>query len=262
VLKLEGVCAGYGGLTILHELSLEVGEGEIVALVGANGAGKTTTLRTVCGVLRPTKGTIEFRGERINGRRTSALVADGLVQVPEDRSLFGPLTVEENLTMGAWTRPGHAARGVLDEVYTLFPMLAERRKQIAETLSGGQQQMLAIGRALMAQPRLLMLDEPSTGRSPKLTWAVLDAVRAVRDQGIAVLLVEQNAAQALAIADRAYVMENGTTVLEGPGPELAGDERVKRAYLGLAPEAEADAEPVTPEPEPESEDQGTGEVSG
>ncbi|GAB2857080.1 ABC transporter ATP-binding protein [Actinoallomurus bryophytorum] len=256
MLKLEGVCAGYGGLSILHELSLEVGEGEIVALVGANGAGKTTTLRTVCGVLKPTEGTIEFRGERINGSRTSALVAAGLVQVPEDRSLFGPLTVAENLTMGAWTRPGHTARKVLDEVYTLFPMLAERRKQIAETLSGGQQQMLAIGRALMAQPRLLMLDEPSTGLSPKLTWAVLDAVRAVRDQGIAVLLVEQNAAQALAIADRAYVMENGTTVLEGTGPELAGDERVKRAYLGLAPDAESGT------PEPESEGRGTGEVSG
>ena len=233
MLKLEGVCAGYGGLSILHELSLEVGEGEIVALVGANGAGKTTTLRTICGVLRPTSGTIEFRGERINGRRTSSLVAGGLVQVPEDRALFGPLTVEENLQMGAWVRGDRPAGEVLTEVYTLFPILAERHKQIAETLSGGQQQMLAIGRALMAQPRLLMLDEPSTGLSPKLTWAVLDAVRAIREQGIAVLLVEQNAAQALAISDRAYVLENGTTVLEGPGPELAGDERVKRAYLGL-----------------------------
>jgi branched-chain amino acid transport system ATP-binding protein len=251
VLKLEGVCAGYGGLSILHELSLEVGEGEIVALVGANGAGKTTTLRTICGVLRPTEGTIDFRGERINGGRTSALVAAGLVQVPEDRSLFGPLTVEENLTMGAWTRRGdHTVRETLHQVYTLFPILTERRKQIAETLSGGQQQMLAIGRALMARPRLLMLDEPSTGLSPKLTWAVLDAVRAVRDQGISVLLVEQNAAQALAIADRAYVMENGTTVLEGPGPELAGDERVKRAYLGLAPEPEP--EPARAEPDGES----------
>lgn len=246
MLRLENVCAGYGGLRILHELSMNVGEGEIVALVGANGAGKTTTLRTICGVLRPTEGTIDFRGERVNGSRTSALVAAGLVQVPEDRSLFGPLTVEENLNMGAWTRRGHAARSVLDEVYTLFPVLAERRRQSAETLSGGQQQMLAIGRALMAHPRLLMLDEPSTGLSPKLTWAVLDAVRTIRDRGIAVLLVEQNAAQALAIADRAYVMENGTTVLEGPGPELAGDDRVRSAYLGLAPEPDSDS--GTPEP--------------
>ncbi len=236
MLRLENVCAGYGGLRILHELSLTVGEREIVALVGANGAGKTTTLRTICGVLRPVEGTVEFRGERVDGRRTSALVAEGLVQVPEDRSLFGPLSVQENLDMGAWTRRGRGAREALDEVYALFPMLAERRGQIAETLSGGQQQMLAIGRALMARPRLLMLDEPSTGLSPKLTWAVLEAITAIRDRGIAVLLVEQNAKQALAIADRAYVMENGTTVLEGTGPELAGDDRVKRAYLGLGAE--------------------------
>jgi branched-chain amino acid transport system ATP-binding protein len=233
VLRVERVCAGYGGLSILHDLSLEVAEGEIVALVGANGAGKTTTLRTICGVLRPTEGTIDFRGERINGRRTNTLVAAGLVQVPEDRALFGPLTVEENLAMGAWTRGDRPSGEVLDEVYALFPVLAERRGQTAETLSGGQQQMLAIGRALMAQPRLLMLDEPSTGLSPKLTRAVLDAVRAIRERGVPVLLVEQNAAQALAIADRAYVLENGTAVLEGPGPELAGDERVKRAYLGI-----------------------------
>jgi branched-chain amino acid transport system ATP-binding protein len=232
VLTLEDVHAGYRGLRILHGLSLHVDEGEIVALVGANGAGKTTALRTISGVLHPVSGSISFAGERIEGRRTSDLVAKGLVQVPEDRSLFGPLTVEENLHMGAWTRRGDT-RSTLDEVFALFPILAERRKQSAETLSGGQQQMLAIGRALMGQPRLLMLDEPSTGLSPKLTWAVLDAVREIRGRGVSVLLVEQNAAQALAIADRAYVLESGDAVLEGTGPQLAKDDRVRAAYLGL-----------------------------
>jgi branched-chain amino acid transport system ATP-binding protein len=223
------VSAGYRGSRILHELSLHVAEGELVALVGANGAGKTTTLRTISGVLAPVSGTIEFLGSRIDGRRTSDLVRAGLVQVPEERALFGPLTVEENLRMGAWTQRAAS----FDEVFALFPILAERRRQIAETLSGGQQQMLAIGRALMAGPKLLMLDEPSTGLAPKLTRAVLDAVRAIRDRGVAVLLVEQNAVQALEIADRAYVLESGTAVLSGTGPDLARDERVKTAYLGL-----------------------------
>jgi branched-chain amino acid transport system ATP-binding protein len=235
LLKLTEVSAGYHGSRVLHDLSLHVDEGEIVALVGANGAGKTTALRTISGVLVPVKGEIEFLGARVDGRRTSDLVRAGLVQVPEERALFGPLTVEENLRMGAWTtrmQPNHRSEAS-DEVYTLFPILAERRRQIAETLSGGQQQMLAIGRALMARPRLLMLDEPSTGLAPKLTRAVLDAVRAIRDKGVAVLLVEQNAVQALEIADRAYVLESGTTVLTGAGRELARDERVKTAYLGL-----------------------------
>ncbi|HEX6353299.1 ABC transporter ATP-binding protein [Actinophytocola sp.] len=228
MLSLVGVSAGYGGSRVLHALSLRVDDGEIVALVGANGAGKTTTLRTISGVLTPVAGTIEFLGSRVDGRRTSDLVRAGLVHVPEERALFGPLTVEENLRMGAWTR------SVLDfdEVYALFPILAERRRQIAETLSGGQQRMLAIGRALMARPRLLMLDEPSTGLAPKLTRAVLDAVLAIRDRGVGVLLVEQNAVQALAIADRAYVLESGSAVLTGTGAELARDDRVRAAYLG------------------------------
>lgn len=229
MLELTDVSAGYHGSRVLHELSLHVDEGELVALVGANGAGKTTALRTISGVLPPVAGTIEFAGSRVDGRRPSELVRAGLVQVPEDRALFGPLTVEENLRMGAWTRRD----AVFDEVYALFPVLAHRRRQLAETLSGGEQQMLAIGRALMARPRLLMLDEPSTGLSPKLTRAVLAAVRAVRDRGVAVLLVEQNAAAALAIADRAYVLESGAAVLTGTGGELARDERVKTAYLGL-----------------------------
>jgi branched-chain amino acid transport system ATP-binding protein len=232
VLVLEGLCAGYHGLQILHELDLRVDAGEIVALVGANGAGKTTTLRAISGVVRSSTGTVTFDGKRADGIRTAELVRRGLVQVPEERALFGPLTVEENLRMGAWTQKGNASSS-LSEVLELFPILDERRRQAAETLSGGQQQMLAIGRALMARPKLLMLDEPSTGLSPKLTWAVLDAVRTIRDRGVAVLLVEQNAAQALRMADRAYVLESGSCVLEGPGPELAEDDRVRSAYLGL-----------------------------
>ncbi len=234
MLVLDGLCAGYHGLQILHELDLRVDAGEIVALVGANGAGKTTTLRAVSGLIRSSGGSITFDGRRADGVRTAELVARGLVQVPEERALFGPLTVEENLRMGSWTqRRGGNEEAALAEVFDLFPILAERRRQAAETMSGGQQQMLAIGRALMARPKLLMLDEPSTGLSPKLTWAVLDAVRTIRDRGVAVLLVEQNAAQALRMADRAYVLESGSCVLEGSGPELADDDRVRSAYLGL-----------------------------
>ncbi|MBE1495908.1 branched-chain amino acid transport system ATP-binding protein [Amycolatopsis lexingtonensis] len=233
MLTLEKVCAGYGRMRILHDVDLHLGAGEIVALVGANGAGKTTTLRSICGQLKPLSGRVTLDGELTAGRRPDQLVRDGLVHVPEDRALFGTLTVEENLRMGAWTRtPAQAAKS-LKEVYDLFPVLAERRTQIAQTFSGGQQQMLAIGRALMAGPRLLMLDEPSTGLSPKLTWTVLEAVQRIRDSGVAVLLVEQNAKQALAIADRAYVLESGSTVLQGTGAELAGDQRVRKAYLGL-----------------------------
>ncbi|EHK85274.1 ABC transporter ATP-binding protein [Saccharomonospora azurea] len=233
MLTLEKVCAGYGRMRILHEVDLHLGEGEIVALVGANGAGKTTTLRTICGQLRPTSGRLTFDGSSVAGRRADQLVRDGLVHVPEDRALFGTLTVEENLRMGAWTRPAAEAEARMREVFELFPVLAERRGQIAQTFSGGQQQMLAIGRALMAAPRVLLLDEPSTGLSPKLTWSMLEAVRRIRDTGVSVLLVEQNARQALGIADRAYVLESGATVLEGTGRELSEDSRVRKAYLGL-----------------------------
>jgi branched-chain amino acid transport system ATP-binding protein len=233
VLVLDGLCAGYKGLQILHDLDLRVDEGEIVALVGANGAGKTTTLRAVSGVVKPTAGSITFDGQRADGVRTAELVARGLVHVPEGRALFGPLTVEENLRMGAWSRKGEPLGPAMQEVLELFPILDERRRQAAETLSGGQQQMLCIGRALMARPKLLMLDEPSTGLSPKLTWSVLEAIQKIRERGVAVLLVEQNAHQALRLADRAYVMESGTCVLSGPGPELAEDDRVRAAYLGL-----------------------------
>jgi branched-chain amino acid transport system ATP-binding protein len=233
ILGVDGLCAGYHRLQILHEVGLEVAEGEIVAVVGGNGAGKTTTLRAIAGLLAATAGTITFDGRPAVGVRASELVRRGLVLVPEGRALFGPLTVLENLRMGGWTRGRAPLDDALDEVFELFPILAQRRAQPAETLSGGQQQMLAIGRALMARPRLLMLDEPSTGLAPKLTWAVLEAVQRIRDRGVAVLLVEQNAAHALGIADRAYVLESGSVVLDGPGPELARDDRVRAAYLGL-----------------------------
>jgi len=234
VLELDAITAGYRKLQILHDLSLTVGNGELVAVVGANGAGKTTALRTISGLLRPSSGTVCYDGERIDGKRPHEVVRRGLVQVSEARDLFGPLTVEDNLRLGAWTTRRRDDIGAeLDRVYELFPALAERRRQQAQTMSGGQQQMLAIGRALMARPRFLMLDEPSTGLSPKLTWEVLATVSTIRDSGVAVLLVEQNASQALAIADRAYVLESGSVVLEGKGSDLAGDERVKKAYLGL-----------------------------
>jgi branched-chain amino acid transport system ATP-binding protein len=231
-LDVRDVTAGYHGLQILHGVSLRVEPGELVSVVGANGAGKTTALRAISGLIAPMAGTVTFGGERIDGRRPHEIVRRGVVQVSEGRDLFGPMTVAENLELGAWcARPGVGTR--MQEVYELFPVLKERQKQPAQTLSGGQQQMLAIGRALMAGPKLLMLDEPSTGLSPKLTLEVLDAVKAVRDRGVAVLLVEQNAAQALSISDRAYVLESGSIALDGPGPELAGDERVRKAYLGL-----------------------------
>ena len=233
MLRIESVCAGYRGLQILHDIDLEVNEGEIVALVGANGAGKTTTLRAISGVIRPTSGQIVFDGQRVDSVRTADLVGRGLVHVPEDRALFGPLTIEENLRMGAWTQRKTPVGESLKEVFDLFPVLGDRRRQTAETLSGGQQQMLTIGRALMARPRLLMLDEPSTGLSPKLTWSVLEAIGLIRDHGVAVLLVEQNAGQALRLADRANVMESGSVVLSGTGSELAEDDRVRAAYLGL-----------------------------
>jgi branched-chain amino acid transport system ATP-binding protein len=233
VLTLEKVTSGYHRLQILHEISMEVNEGEIVSIVGANGAGKTTTLNTIAGLVRLSSGSITFAGKSAAGRRPSDLVREGLVLVPEGRALFGSLTIAENLQMGGWTQDRATIRTSLDEVFELFPILYDRRSQVAETFSGGQQQMLAIGRALMAKPRLLMLDEPSTGLSPKLTWAVLDAVKRIRDTGVAVLLVEQNASQALAMADRAYVLESGSVVLEGPGQHLADDDRVRTAYLGL-----------------------------
>ena len=233
MLELDDVHAGYRRLEILHGLSLHVDQGEIVSLIGANGAGKTTTLRAIAGLVDVTGGRIRFDGEEVQGRAAHRLVRGGLVHVAQDRALFGSLQVQENLEMGAYTQPRSAYRSSLDEVFDLFPVLAERRSQRADTMSGGQQQMLAIGRALMARPKCLTLDEPSIGLAPNLAAQVLQAIERIRDTGVTVLIVEQNAAQALAISDRAYVIESGSIVLEGPASELADDPRVREAYLGV-----------------------------
>ena len=223
---------GYRRLEILHGLSMRVDRGEIVSLIGANGAGKTTTLRAIHGLVGTTGGRIVFDGKEVQRMRMHQIVRSGLVHVSQDRALFGDLAVSENLEMGAYTQPRSSIRSSLDEVYDLFPILATRRTQRAETMSGGQQQMLAIGRAMMARPTCLTLDEPSIGLAPNLVAQVLEAITRIRDAGVTVLIVEQNASQALAISDRAYVIESGSIVLEGTGGELAADPRVREAYLG------------------------------
>jgi branched-chain amino acid transport system ATP-binding protein len=233
LLTLDGVSAGYRGLQILHEVDLHVGEGEVVALIGANGAGKTTTLRTISGLIRPTAGSITFDGRPLGSLGPHGVVRAGVVQVAEERELFPGLSVRENLDMGAFTRSPDEREETLAEVHELFPILQDRAKQIVSTMSGGQQQMLAIGRALMARPRLLMLDEPSLGLAPKLVAGVFDIVRHISGQGITVLIVEQNAQQALRLADRAYVLESGSVTLEGKASDLLEDPRVRSAYLGL-----------------------------
>jgi branched-chain amino acid transport system ATP-binding protein len=232
-LELDHVNAGYGRMEILHEVSLRVDQGEIVSLIGANGAGKTTTLRTIAGVARAFGGHIRYDGEDITNSRPDLVVRRGLVHVAQDRELFGDLSVMDNLTMGAYARPRTERSDSLAEVFSLFPVLEERHSQRADTMSGGQQQMLAIGRALMSRPSCLTLDEPSVGLSPKLAQQVLDAITRIRDTGVTVLIVEQNASQALAISDRAYVIESGSIVLDGPAADLADDHRVREAYLGV-----------------------------
>ncbi|WP_176460542.1 MULTISPECIES: ABC transporter ATP-binding protein [unclassified Rhodococcus (in: high G+C Gram-positive bacteria)] len=233
MLEIDNLHAGYRRLEILHGVNLSVDRHEIVSLIGANGAGKTTTLRALSGMVSTSGGRIMLDGNAIHGMRADRIVRAGLVHVAQDRALFGSLTVADNLEMGAYTQKRSGVRESLDQVYALFPILAERREQRADTMSGGQQQMLAIGRAMMSKPRVLTLDEPSVGLAPKLAAQVLEAIVRIRDSGVTVLIVEQNAAQALAISDRAYVIESGSIVLTGTGPELAHDERVKAAYLGI-----------------------------
>ena len=233
MLEIDNLHAGYRRLEILHGLTLSVDRHEIVSLIGANGAGKTTTLRALSGLVSTSGGKILLDGNPIHGMRADRIVRAGLVHVAQDRALFGSLTVADNLEMGAYTQKRSGVKESLDQVYALFPILAERREQRADTMSGGQQQMLAIGRAMMSKPRVLTLDEPSVGLAPKLAAQVLDAIVRIRDSGVTVLIVEQNAAQALAISDRAYVIESGSIVLTGTGSELAHDERVKAAYLGI-----------------------------
>jgi branched-chain amino acid transport system ATP-binding protein len=233
VLKVEGLRSAYGRIEAVKGIDLEVAAGEIVALVGSNGAGKTTLLRAISGVQPITAGCIRYEGTPIETLPPHARVALGIAQVPEGRQVFAPLTVEDNLILGAFRRGRSQTKTTLGEVYGLFPVLAEKRAQAAGGLSGGQQQMLAIGRALMARPRLLLLDEPSMGLAPLLVDQILDVVVRLRGQGLTVLLVEQNASAALAIADRGYVLETGRIAHAGPGRALLDDPRVREAYLGL-----------------------------
>ena len=234
LLEVNGIDVFYGDLQALWGVSLKVGKGELVAIVGANGAGKTTTLRTISGLLKPRNGTISFMDERIDGAPPHRIVGRGVVQVPEGRKLFPQMTVRENLELGAYTREAWEKRSeTIEWVYNLFPRLKEREKQLAGTMSGGEQQMLAIGRALMSRPKLLMLDEPSLGLAPILVLQVFDTVKRIREEGISILIVEQNVKMTLSIADRGYVLENGRIVLEGSGGELLGNPHVKKAYLGI-----------------------------
>jgi branched-chain amino acid transport system ATP-binding protein len=233
LLRLDAVQAGYGDLTAVRDVSLEVRAGEIVALIGSNGAGKTTTLRAICGLVPLRGGHVELDGASIGGRPPSAIVAGGVAHVPEGRQLFPTMTVLENLELGARTPASRRLRAEsLDRVIALFPRLGERRRQLAGTLSGGEQQMTAIGRALMARPRLLMLDEPSLGLAPVVVTSIFENLRVINRDGVTILLVEQNVLRALRLSRRAYVLENGAITLEGPSDRLLADEAIKRAYLG------------------------------
>jgi branched-chain amino acid transport system ATP-binding protein len=234
LLEVHGVEVAYGDLPALRGVSLTVEDGEVLSVVGANGAGKTTLLRTISGLLRPRAGEVRFEGSRLDHLPCHAVVARGVVQVPEGRKVFPSLTVRENLELGSYTARAKARRReTLERVFALFPRLRERTAQLAGTLSGGEQQMLAIGRALMALPRLLMLDEPSLGLAPLLVREIFAIVAEINRAGTTVMLVEQNTRQALALSGRGYVLENGAIVLVGRGADLLRDEHVKRAYLGM-----------------------------
>ena len=233
MLSVEDLKSGYGRIEALHGVSIEVKAGEIVCLIGANGAGKTTLLRAISGVQPVSAGRIVFKGEAIERIAAHKRVALGIAQVPEGRQLFLPISVEDNLKLGAWTRRGVKFEAEIAPIYELFPMLFQLRHVAAGALSGGQQQMLAIGRALMAHPQLLLLDEPSMGLAPMLVEQILGTVRGLKQSGLTVLLVEQNAGAALAIADRGYVVETGRIVASGSAVELLADSRVQAAYLGV-----------------------------
>ena len=236
MLEVDAVVSGYGRIRVLNRVSLRVAAGEIVCLIGPNGAGKTTLMRTLAGVLAPWEGAVRLEGQAIGGKRADHVVARGLALVPEGRRIFMPLTVGENLEIGAYVRlragAKAEARQTLDEILTLFPRLAERRDQLAGTLSGGEQQMLAIGRALMAKPRLLLLDEPSMGLAPLVVSAIFRDIASLRAQGTTVLLAEQNARMALKIADRGYVLITGEIVREGEAKALLADQSIIATYLG------------------------------
>ncbi len=232
ILKVNDINVYYGAIHAIKGISFEVNPGEIVTLIGANGAGKSTTLQTVSGLLHSRTGSIEFLGENLSGVPAHKIVARGLAQVPEGRRVFLQMTVEENLEMGAYTRSGGGIDADMEKVYNYFPRLMERRRQIAGTLSGGEQQMLAMGRALMSRPKLLMLDEPSMGLAPILVEQIFEIIRTLHKAGTTILLVEQNAQAALSVADRGYVLETGKIVTSGTGAELLASPEIKRAYLG------------------------------
>lgn len=232
-LEVEAVSTCYGALEVLHAVSLEVGEGEIVTIIGSNGAGKSTLLKTIAGWLKPRSGKVMFGEARIDGLPAHQVVRQGIAVCPEGRRVFPQLTVLENLQTGAYTRSAKEQREDLEWIFALFPRLAERRRQLGGSLSGGEQQMLALGRALMSRPKLLLLDEPSLGLAPVVVESVLDTVVEVKRKGGSILLVEQNAQMALEVADRGYVIESGRLVLSGTGRELLDHQDVKRAYLGI-----------------------------
>lgn len=232
MLKVENLHTFYGQIEALKGISLEVNEGEIVTLIGANGAGKSTTLKTISGQLAPREGSITFMDEVVHGLDAHVVTGKGIIQVPEGRHIFPRMTVEENLEMGAFLRKDNEVRDDIDMVYDLFPRLKERRAQKGGTLSGGEQQMLATGRGLMARPKLLMLDEPSMGLAPVIVDVIFDTIVRINKEGMTILLVEQNAAMALQVAHRGYVLETGTIALEGGGKELLHNEQVRKTYLG------------------------------
>ena len=232
ILKVSDINVYYGAINAIKGVSFELNPGEVVTLIGANGAGKSTTLQTVSGLLHSRTGSIEFLGENLMGVPAHKVVAKGLAQVPEGRRVFLQMTVEENLEMGAYTRSGGDIDADLEKVYAYFPRLMERRRQIAGTLSGGEQQMLAMGRALMSRPKLLMLDEPSMGLAPILVEQIFKIIQTLHEAGTTILLVEQNAQAALSIADRGYVLETGKIVTSGTGTELLASPEIKKAYLG------------------------------
>lgn len=233
MLKVNDLTVHYGVIQAVRGISLEVNEGEIVTLIGANGAGKTTALRTISGLIKPSFGTIEFEGKSIQKISPQKIVTHGISQVPEGRHVFPRLTVQENLEMGAFLRKDNEEiKKSFSEIYKRFPILKERKHQDASTLSGGEQQMLAMGRALMSKPRLLLLDEPSMGLAPIFIKEIFNIIQEIQQQGTTVLLIEQNAKMALSIADRGYVIETGKIVLQGTGAELLASEEVKKAYLG------------------------------